>query len=441
MKYINKYADLAAYTADTNRPTEAKTVSKVANDLRYEGKNIILPLSAAEKGDTIVYDKNDLKNKVVKLGSLNTATLGSNFVIGGTTAWRDERFVYQVANNNVGTTHQWGAPYRVKVSGFDFNTGGSFTITVNSTTTGAVTYTTSDTLSSVAIAMMAALQAAGFTAATGWSVTAYADCVVVQQNWYTPNITTFNITDAASKVVRVVLTGNYQTALTGVLTPYGFIRRVDGVETYFAGVNLERFYAYYSASGGTETGQAVGAATIVRESVFNSTDNPLLVAFYGTYRNYLSAKMARYPYSKGAIIDRNGKLNTDLLASRTWTDYDGSIKPAHPAAAAAKTYGITTAGHTTGFEAGNWWLPSTAEMRMLIKDITMGLSGITAANADAINRGIYAAGGTMLSVTTNYWTSAEYSSGSAWYYISNGILGYLNKGSSLYVRPLSALPI
>lgn len=441
MKYINKYADLAAYTADTNRPTEGKTVSKVGADLRYEGKNIILPLAAAEKGDTVVYDKNDLKNKVVKLDSLNTATLGSNFVIGGTTAWRDEKFVYMLANNNVGTTHQWGAPYRVKVSGFDFTTGGSFTITVNSTTTGAVTYTTSDTLSSVATSMMAALQAAGFTAATGWSVIAYADCVVVQQNWYTPNVTTFTITDSASKVIRVVLTGNYQTALTGVLTPYGFIRRVDGVETYFAGVNLERFYAYYSVSGGTETNQAAGASTIVRESVFNSTDNPLLVAYYGTYRNYLSAKMARYPYSKGAILDRNGKLNTDLLAAITWTDYCGSVKPAHPAANAAKTYGITTAGHTTGFEAGNWWLPSMAEMRMIMKDITNGLTGITAANADAINRGIYAAGGTMVSVTTNYWTSAEDSSTTAWYCYSYGILRNLYKSNSFYVRPLSALPI
>lgn len=441
MKYINKYADLAAYTADTNRPAEAKTVSKVANNLRYEGKNIILPLSSAEKGDTIVYDKNDLTRKVIKLDSLNTATLGSNFVIGGTTAWRDEKFVYQVANSNAGTTHQWGAPYRVKVSGFDFATGGSFTITVNSTTTGVVTYTTSDTLSSVATAMMAALQAAGFTAATGWSVTAYADCVVVQQNWYTPNVTTFNITDAASKVVRVVLTGNYQTALTGVVTPYGFIRRVDGVETYFAGVNLERFYAYYSVNGSADTNQAVGASTIVKESVFNSTDNPLLVSFYGTYRNYLSAKMARYPYSKGAIIDRNGKLNTDLLAARTWTDYDGSAKPAHPAAYAAKTYGITTAGHTTGFEAGNWWLPTVAEKRMLIKDVTIGLAGITAANADAINRGINAAGGTMVSVTTNYWTSAEYSSYDAWRYRSYGGLFTNYKFGSFYVRPLSALPI
>ena len=443
MKYINKYADLAAYTADTNRPTEAKTVSKVANDLRYEGKNIILPLSSAEKGDTVVYDKNDLTRKVVKLGSLNTATLGSNFVIGGTVAWRDEKFVYQVANGNAGgtATYSWGAPYRVKVSGFDFATGGSFTITVNSTTTGAVTYTTSDTLSSVAVSTMAALQASGFTAATGWSVTAYADCVVVQQNWYTPNVTTFNITDAASKVVRVVLTGNYQTALSGVLTPYSFIRRVDGVETYFAGVNLERFYAYYSVSGSAETNQAVGATTIIKESVFNSNDNPLLVAFYSTYRNYLSAKMARFPYSKGAIIDRNGKLNTDLLVARTWTDYDGSVKPAHPAAAAAKAYGITTAGHTTGFEAGNWWLPSVAEMRILIKDVTMGLSGITAANADAINRGINAAGGTMVSVTTNYWTSTEYASLFAWLYYSFGGLNGVNKNNSYNVRPLSALPI
>src|SRR5574343_1080451 len=440
MKFINKYADLAAYTADTNRPAEAKTVSKVANDLRYEGKNIILPLSAAEKGDTIVYDKNDLTRKVVKLGSLNTATLGSNFVIGGTVAWRDEKFVYQVANNNVAGTHQWGAPYRVKVSGFDFATGGSFTITVNSTTTGTITYTTSDTLSSVATSMMAALQTAGFTAATGWSVTDYADCVVVQQKWHTPNVTTFNITDAASKVGRVILTGNYQTALTGVLTPYGFIRRVDGIETSFAGINLERSYAYYSLNGGAETNQAVGAATIVKESVFNSTDNPLLVTYYGTYRNYLSAKMARFPYSKGAIIDRNGKLNTNLLAAITYIDYDGSVKPAHPAAAAAKAYGITTAGHTTGFEAGNWYLPSAAEMRMLIKDITMGLSSITAANADAINRGITAARGTMLSVTTNYWTSAEYSNRYAWYYYSvSGLEGNI-KYDSRYVRALSALP-
>lgn len=443
MKFINKYADLAAYTADTNRPTTAEVVSKIANDLRYEGKNIILPLSSAEKGDTIVYDKNDLTRKVVKLGSLNTATLGSNFVIGGTTAWRDEKFVYQVANGNAGNTatYQWGGPYRVKVSGFDFATGGSFTITVNSTTTGVVTYTTSDTLSSVATAMMAALQTAGFTAATGWSVTAYADCIVVQQDWFTPNVATFTITDAASKVVRVVLTGNYQTALTGVLTPYGFIRRVDGIETYFAGVNLERFYAYYSVNGSADTNQAVGAATIVKESVFNSTDNPLLVSFYGTYRNYLSAKMARYPFSKGAIIDRNGKLNTDLLVAGTWTDYDGSVKPAHPAAYAAKTYGITTAGHTTGFEAGNWWMPSEAEKLMLMKDITMGLAGITAANADAINRGINAAGGTMVSVTTNYWTSTEYSSHTAWRYYSYGLLLNRYKLTSLFVRPLSALPI
>jgi hypothetical protein len=400
-------------------------------------------LSAAERGDTIVFDKNDLTRKVVKLGSLNTATLGSNFVIGGTTAWRDEKYVYCVANQNAGgaATYQWGVPYRVKVSGFDFATGGSFTITVNSTTTGVITYTTSDNLISVGVSMMAALQASGFTAATGWSVTAYADCVVVQQNWYTPNVTTFNITDAASKVVRVVLTGNYQTALTGVLTPYSFVRRVDGVESSFAGLNLERLYAYYSVNGGTETNQAVGASTIVRESVFNSTYNPLLVAFYGTYRNYLSAKMARFPFSKGAITDRNGKLSTDILAAITYTDYDSSIKPAYPAAYATKAYGIATSGYTTGFEAGNWWMPSAAEMRMLMKDITMGLAGITAANADEINRGISAAGGGMVSVTTNYWISAEYPSYYAWCYYSYGGLYYGYKLYSFYVRPLSAFQI
>ena len=100
MKYINKYADLAAYTADTNRPTEAKTVSKVAQSLRYEGKNIVVDKKYCAVGDLVVFDKSDSTIKVVKLDTLNTATLGSNYVIGGVVFYRTESTANVVALNN-----------------------------------------------------------------------------------------------------------------------------------------------------------------------------------------------------------------------------------------------------------------------------------------------------------------------------------------------------
>lgn len=443
MKYINKYVDLAAYTADTNRPTEAKTISKVAQSLRYEGKNIVVDKKYCAVGDTVVFDKTANAIKVVKLDTLNRATLPANLVIMGVVFHRTENMAHVVAHNAAASA-PWGAPYRVKVTGFDLATGGSFTITVNSTTIGIVTYTTADTLTTIATSMMAALQAAGFTAATGWSCIAYSaqNCVVVQQSWYTPNVTIFTIADGDSKVSKTILTGNYQTALSGITTPYGSIRRNDGVDSYFAGCNLEKFVLYYSASGSDVTGQSVGASSIIRESRFNSVDNPLLVTAYTTYRNYMQAKMLQYPFFKGAIRDDTGKVSTAALAAVMYTDHDGVLKPAYPAAYNAYTYGIATAGYTTGFEAGNWYMESVRLTNILMKDITYGLAGITGANADPVNRSINAAGGAMISVAGYPWTSTEFSSYGAWFYLGSiGLMYNGTKGNAYNVRPVTAFQL
>jgi hypothetical protein len=443
MKYINKYADLAAYNADTNRPTEDKTISKVAGALRYEGKNVIVDKKYCDIGDTIVFDKNDSTIKAVKLDTLNRATLPSNFVIGGVVYYRTEEMAY-IVSINPAINSMWAAPYKVKVIGFDFTTGGNFTITVNTTTTGTITYTTSDTLTTVATSMMSALEAVGFKAETGWSCTAYTDynCIVVQQNWYTPNVTKFVITDESTKVTRTILTGNYQTALSGILTPFNFIHRNDGVNTSFAGCNLEKFILYYSIYGEDLTDQIVGASSIIKESKFTNEYNPLLVATYGTYRNYMKAKMMQYPYSKGAIIDDSGKANTIALSAVTYTDYDGTQKPAYPAAYNAYTYGLITEGYTTGFEAGNWYLENVRLTNILMKDITYGLSGITGINADPVNRSIYAAGGSMISVSAYPWTSTESSSTNAWFYNGgSGIMSARTKGNVGILRPASAFQL
>lgn len=443
MKYINEYPNAAAYTADSNRPTTASTVSNIEDGtgLKFDGKNV-LSLSPGI-GDIVVFDKTTGTKKFIKLDTYYAATFSPNLVVMGVVYDRTEKEVRVVAKNEI-ANKQWAAPYRVKLTGFDHATGGSFTITVNTTTTAAINYAASATLAQIATSIMAALEAAGFKAATGWSATADTvnNCIVIQQNWFTPNVTIFTVTDAASKVLRTILTGNYQTAASGLIPLYGSISRKDGSTLYFAGVIWQKFYNYYRVSGDDTTNNAVGAASVIRESRFNATDNPLLTAYYTNYVAYLQDKMIKYPFSKNAITSIDGKGNTAKLAVVSYVDADGTTKKAYPAAAAAAAYGIAVAGATTGFEAGGWWLPSTKELYILIKDVTYGLVGITTANCDAVNRSLSAIGGNLMSVGGELWSSTEYSASSVWSYY--GYIGNLNNNSKnlmLATRPVSAFLI
>ena len=71
MKNINKYTNLAAYNADTNRPTNESTVSSIDENkvLKFEGKNVIVDKAGAEVGDIAVYDKNTLTKRFVKFST------------------------------------------------------------------------------------------------------------------------------------------------------------------------------------------------------------------------------------------------------------------------------------------------------------------------------------------------------------------------------------
>lgn len=444
MKYINTYENDAGYLSDTNRPATESTVSHIidSTENRFDGVNVVLPKEYATVGDTFVFDKTDLQHKVIKLGTLSVATLGSNYVIGGTVERRESRVIYLDGNVNLGN-FQWGAPYKVKVSGFDLVTGGNFTITINSTTTATINYSTSDTLTTIAAKMQDSIRAI-MTIAT-WTVTAYATYVVVQQSSYTPNITIFTINDTDNKVVREILTGNYQTRTTDLIPTYTFVRRRDGAQTSFAGSNYEKFLGYYSASGGTDTNQAVGASTIVRESVFNETNNPLLFAYYGTYRNYIADKMTRSPYARGAITDNRGRLNTYTLAAETYIDHDGTTQPAHPAHYAASQHGIITEGYVTGFEKGNWYLDDFNGLHALIERITYGLPGINTSNMDDVNKGIFAARGNtthLISVNASQWSSTQSSGFIAWsYYGSYGLMNATIKNISYSVRATLAFQL
>ena len=429
MKNINRYENLAAYEADTNRPTDENTVSliKDINIIKRNGVNVIVPSIYCSVGDTVIYDTVEEKYKVIKNGTVNRNLLSSRYIITGIVAERNNTSA--LIDAGVQVVKQWAAPYKVKMSGFSFASAGSFTLTINDTTTDTINYTTTDTLATLAAKMQDAIRA---IYPSGWTVTAYNDYIVVEQNYYTPNVTAFTCSDAG--VTVSILTGNYQTALTGLLTPSTQIFRNDGTVTYYAGGNWWKFKQYYSASGEDLTNQTLTSVGVIKESRFNVTDNPILFNYYKTYDNYLNAKMAKKSYSKGIIIDRDGKGNTQKLAGITYPNHNSVISPAYPAADYCNLFERAGTKHL----AGSWWLPTVWEFDKLISKITNGITGM---EQDAMTKGFIEAGLTPLSVNTTYWCSSESYSYYAWIYSGSigNFYGYNFKNYSRYCRVVSVL--
>jgi hypothetical protein len=440
MKNVNFYANIAAYNADTNRPTTESVASSV-NDgtgVIFAGKNILVDKAGAGVGDILVFDKTTSLKKFIKYGTYHAASLPASIVTIGVVWKKEENTVYIVGKSNA-TAARWAQGYKSKLAGFDFATGGTFTITVNATTTADIIYDIGSNLATVVGLINSAINAGlANTALKNWTVAAGADYITVEHNWYTPVITVVSVTDGASKVIATAITSaDYQTTLSGLQTAYSTATRNDGGVNW-AGANFAKFYQYYYTSGvDTTTNQAVGTGDPLRYSRYNVTDNPAVVAFYGAgeagYANYIRAKMVRWPYAKTAQLSRAGSVLTSALAVLTFEDADGVAKPAYPAAYNARNTTLgTVAGYTTGLEAGAWWLPSFVEFFEIIKDIPLAMT-------DRVNVSLTAIGGTTINPGTNYWASTENSSSGVWYY--NGTRGNLTNNTnynSNTVRPVTA---
>ncbi|OPZ47470.1 MAG: hypothetical protein BWY95_01462 [Bacteroidetes bacterium ADurb.BinA104] len=407
MKYLNNYADEAAYNADT-RPTDSSVVSNIETvGVRYDGKNVFVPKESADVGDIVVIDNGELR--YIKLDTYDAALTTVEPI--GVVYYRTGGEIRVVYKNSLGNV-QWAAPMRVKVEGFDLINGGTHTITVNSSTYN-FTYLAGATLSDVSAAILAALPTG-----TGWSVETKDGYIVIQRSYYTPSISSFDVSD----LTVTILNADYQAQYTGFLTAYLNFMRENGYSHNYAGANYERFLQYYEVSGSNATGVDQSVNAVVRRSVFNEVDNPLLVSAYGTYENYILDNLVKMPYSKDAIADNDGKSNTEKLISYTYIDDDGVEKPSFPAAHAASS---VSAGNVT------WWLPSAEEMSVLARDVKLDYS-------DPLSRALYKIGD-RFAITSTHWTSSERNSYNSWVY--NGSYGYMRyngKNTSNVVRAVSA---
>ena len=252
----------------------------------------------------------------------------------------------------------------------------------------------------------------------GWSVETKDVYIVIQRSYYTPAINSFDVSD----LIVTILNEDWQARLTGFLTAYTNWTRENGYSHYYAGANFKRFLQYYEVNGSDATGVDESVNAVIRRSVFNEADNPLLVEKYGTYENYILDNMVKMPYSKDAIADNDGKSNTEKLISYTYIDDDGVEKPCFPAAHAASS---VSAGNVT------WWLPSAEEMAILVRGVKLNYS-------DPLSRSLHLIGN-RFAITSFHWTSSERLSYYSWvYYGSIGGMNGSDKRYSSVVRAVSA---
>ena len=404
MKYLRNYENQASYNADT-RPTDGSVVSNIeTGEIIYEGKNIFVPKESANVGDILVIDNGELR--YIKLDTYDATLITVEPI--GVVYYRTDTEIRVIYKDSLGNA-QWAAPFRVKVEGFDLASGGTHAISVNSTTYN-FTYSAGATLADVSSAILASLPTDA-----GWSVETKDGYIVIQRSYYTPAINSFDVSD----LTVTILNEDWQARLTGFLTAYTNWTRENGYSHAYAGANFERFLQYYSASGSDATGVDESVYAVIKESVFNATDNPLLVEKYGTYENYILDNLVKMPYSKDAIADNDGKANTEKLISYTYIDDDGVEKPCFPAAHAASS---VSAGNVT------WWLPSAEEMAVLARGVKLNYS-------DPLSRSLYKIG-SRFAITSSHWTSSERYSYISWLY--SGSMGNNSKNSSNVVRAVSA---
>lgn len=181
----------------------------------------------------------------------------------------------------------------------------------------------------------------------------------------------------------------------------------------------------------------------VRLVDFNENVNcAILRENFTNYDEYLDSMMVKYPCGAGGAVTESpsGKKDTYELSKYTYYNYEEMIEePLYPAAYWASSISLDA----PKLDKGNWWLPSVAEMAQMMSDITYGTS-FWDTNPDIINRvlakltSISNSNWSMLSASTNRWTSYMYNKNLAYlYYCNYGYMFFCNLSDTFLATPIT----
>lgn len=462
MANIFDYKSKADYESATDRPTFQSSMSYDGDEGHIDGVNILLPFyeSNCEEGDMIVFDTVEGRRKVLKWRTYNAGTFDtSRYIISsGQFAFPMGRKAILCANKNAcSASKMWAEKCYFRLTSFDLTAAGSLTFKTyfswKAYTGNVVSWDAGATLADIAAKFNAlGLNASYFKAA----VLADGTGIGLWVNYPTTNKVDniFSITEQSGAVEREYMQKingveyvpqycNTNEIISGRIGGLSVMRR-NGLFTSWAGCYYERFYNYYSVSGSAKF-ESETSTSPMTEAMFESlatatdeTQKALYDKYNGDYPTYLRGRMVAEESGRGVMAQSydNFVEQTAMLAKVMTEDYDHNIIPAFPAPYEAHHYGVAS-GFETGFEPGRWGLASAYAMVKLIN-----LVGLNASKKTEFNRAIdkFNSAGNFYGQGYYFWTSAEYSAGSAFGYNGNyGSLGVYYRLYTYSVRPLLAL--
>ena len=419
MKYINKYANEAEAAASAaSRPADASSAAKVGMLSKYYSINVVADTTNPEPGDAVYWDKVNSRRVLIKAGTLVKNLIDSEQLVDlkSTVVGMIYGKVVTVSDTRL-TAKSWAAPDEWTLTGFDFSASGSVEIQAkyysasgsdvkNITLSWSAGGTIEDLISTLN-------NTAGFKSYCK-AIKVNATAMYITVSGYSANmgLTLVSGGITMTRTYQGYQTRHYNDEYTTI------IERANGEVTTTAFACFDKMYDYYYTNGAATQGATINDG-VIKYSAFNSTDNPDLVATYGTYVAYMQAKYelvkCRYPVNRYGL--KQFAFGNDNLA------YVSHINPLgetvydfqhHDAA----LEGVTIAGAVTGFEPGTGHMGGLAEAYLLFRQVNRDAS-------DPVNKAIKAKGGTPCAYDTTIRLCFASSASSAWVFGgSNGNLYY-----------------
>lgn len=429
---LNKFTDDAARAAAAKLTTESGVnLIESSNEVVVDGANVIV--GNPKVGDILVLDESN-KKRYIALDTYKAAVFPAAWTIVGVVAHRQGNKVIVVHKSNA--LKKWSDVFRWYLSGSTMTDGASHTqgFTFNSVSV-SVTWDTS-TLSAFAAALNSAISGQDFGGHTLHAVyDADEDKVFLIHDTYT--------TFKEPTMSGITFNRYIGTEIEAVSSIYG----KNNVGGEYKGINFAR----YKAALKNNTSPTFNPTT----PISSLGTYPLSYASYASdigayarniygegedaYDAYLADYMVRYPSQRGVIKEsmRSGKENTYSLIGKTYVAADNTEKALYPAAEYVAAVGY----NADGLEVGNWYLPSMHEIIAIWSKLTYGLSGVTRATADAVNRSLNAIGGSTISCASGAWSSCRCGAGGAWGFGYGGCAGYSYFCSAYYAVPCVLLDV
>lgn len=458
---IKYYDTEAAYAAATKSAFESQ-ISLVgeSNEVHFDGRNVIVSIKSAKTGAIAVLDGNSALHFVMP-GTFNSGSFMSNYTVVGVVAigidHEDFRGKIAILRKNF-TSRPWSYIYSFRLTGYTLDGNEhSGTLSVreasNSWAAGvdyAITYTAT-TVEQLAAQLNAYFKANAPFTTQDW-VAQVNDGAIDLVLHYVDSRQASNAGKAGFTLAA--------NLLPGIPASSAMLRKNGQRSGEGAIGNWDRALAYYRNDNGTSAyqgGRTTDQGSNVKQAypinlptwLGTSTKNPGdfcagLRAIYGEgeagWLMFMETMRPMQPTEYGPMGDKetygDSKRNTYLMAGKKFVGQDGVEHAAFPA---ADDCASTTFSHVA-MGKGAWVLPDIDLLVSILKTVKYGTSA--SRDADPVNAGLNAIGGSALSNSSYIWSSSRCSASYAW--CSGGNYGCCNGGGmygSLLALPLLLLDV